>query len=426
MSVSSLFAHFSCFDQQFFCRCPQVPRCPEELALAVYVLLVLATLTLAFALALARHCIHGNWCWSALTLSPLPTHSQKRLNGCAHRHVLRQGLSVDQQVCSDCRRRSLSDDGSVDDVWQRFIVTLSQTRVSAVPTEQRGPCTFSHLCPYQPVTIRSTSPAFSPASEDCTFGTSAAVLLLCWSHAPFAQCVVPHLPSASPESDTGVLCPESVLGPRSQCPSLLLPVASQGIDHHTHHVRSELEVPLLPSRFFTAEGWWLAQPGVQDVRRGLRTSCPRCRAPCLLQSLDLCRELADSLLVFNSAFPILPRICSCPLEPWLCGDLFLTTLRRDSGSSVSFPAVSSGCLPRETLRRPRSARQGFVILQRTSSTMLTDVFYTRLNSSSLELRHRCASVVTLIRTVTTRKKVQNVVINVLMRIAAELKLRREV
>ena len=55
-----------------------------------------------------------------------------------------------------------------------------------------------------------------------------------------------------------------------------------------HDVRSELEIPLLPSRFLTAESWWLIQPGVQDVRRGLRTSCFRCRAQCLLQSLDLC------------------------------------------------------------------------------------------------------------------------------------------
>ena len=149
-------------------------------------------------------------------------------------------------------------------------MTLSQTCVSAVPTEQRGPCTFSHLCPYQPVTIRSTSPTFSPASEDCTFGTSAAVLLLCWSHAPFAQCVVPHLPSASPESDAGVWVPD-----RSVHRCLCLSQVKVSITD-THHVRSELEVQLLPSRFFTAEGWWLTQPGVQDVRRGLRNSCPCC------------------------------------------------------------------------------------------------------------------------------------------------------
>ena len=92
-------------------------------------------------------------------------------------------------------------------------MTLSQTRESAVPTERRGPGTVSRLCPDQPLTLRSTLPAVPPTSEDCTFGTSAAVLLLRWSHAPLAQCGVPHLLSASPESDTGVLRLESVIVP---------------------------------------------------------------------------------------------------------------------------------------------------------------------------------------------------------------------
>ena len=44
-----------------------------------------------------------------------------------------------------------------------------------------------------------------------------------------------------------------------------------------------------------------SQPGVQDVRRRQLTSCFRCRSPCLLQSLDLRRQLSDSSLVFNSS-----------------------------------------------------------------------------------------------------------------------------
>ena len=52
--------------------------------------------------------------------------------------------------------------------------------------------------------------------------------------------------------------------------------------------------------------------------------------------------------------------------------------------------------------------------------MLTDVFYTRLKILSLKPRHRCVSVVTLIRTVTTERMVQNLVINVLMHVTAEL------
>ena len=63
-------------------------------------------------------------------------------------------------------------------------MTLSQIRESAVPTERRGPGTVSRLCPDQPLTLRSTLPAVPPTSEDCTFGTSAAVLLL--------RCMVLH------------------------------------------------------------------------------------------------------------------------------------------------------------------------------------------------------------------------------------------
>ena len=158
---------------------------------------------------------------------------------------------------------------------------------------------------------------------------TAAVLVLRSGHAPLAQCVAPHLPSASPESDTSVLRPESVLGPRAQCPSFPLqdpPLLSPGQVSITdaHDVRSELEVPILPSRFFTAEGWWLTQPGVQDVRLGLRTLC-------LLQYLVLYGQLTDRPLrsMHGSRPP-----CFCPLEPWPCGDLALTTLRRDLGSPV--------------------------------------------------------------------------------------------
>ena len=63
------------------------------------------------------------------------------------------------------------------------------------------------------------------------------------------------------------------------------------------------QVPLLPSRFFVTEDGWFSQPGVQDVRRGLRSSCPRCRCPCLLEFLNLCCQLSDSSLVFNSGLP---------------------------------------------------------------------------------------------------------------------------
>ena len=53
---------------------------------------------------------------------------------------------------------------------------------------------------------------------------------------------------------------------------------------------------LLPSRILTTEGWWLSQP---RIRRELPTSRARCRAPCLLQSLDLRRQLSDSSLIFH-------------------------------------------------------------------------------------------------------------------------------
>ena len=51
--------------------------------------------------------------------------------------------------------------------------------------------------------------------------------------------------------------------------------------------------------------------------------------------------------------------------------------------------------------------------------MLTDVFYTPLEIL-VTSRHRCVSVVTLIWTVTTYRMVQNLVINVLMQVTAEL------
>ena len=104
---------------------------------------------------------------------------------------------------------------------------------------------------------------------------------------PQCFCSVGVMHRLHPGSDTAVARPESVLDPRESCPSFLvldpqLLLPSQDIDHTAaHDVRSELEVPLLPSGFFAADDWWLSQ------RRGLRTSCLRCRCPCLLEPLDL-------------------------------------------------------------------------------------------------------------------------------------------
>ena len=88
---------------------------------------------------------------------------------------------------------------------------VSNTRESAVSTEQRCPCTFFRLCPNQPATLRSALLTFSPASEDCSFGAATALFLLRWSHAPLARYGVPIPPSASPGSDTVVARPGSVL-----------------------------------------------------------------------------------------------------------------------------------------------------------------------------------------------------------------------
>ena len=67
------------------------------LALAVPFLLVLATLALTFALAtfaisLACHGVNVHWLWSKMIWSPLPTHCQKRLNGCTNCRISRQGF----------------------------------------------------------------------------------------------------------------------------------------------------------------------------------------------------------------------------------------------------------------------------------------------------------------------------------------------
>ena len=85
-------------------------------------------------------------------------------------------------------------------------MTPPQTREPTVPTEQRGPCTFSHLCPKSTCNSSFNFARILLASEDCTFGTSAAAFLLRWSHVPLAHFTLPHLPSLSPEPDTRVSC----------------------------------------------------------------------------------------------------------------------------------------------------------------------------------------------------------------------------
>ena len=58
----------------------------------------------------------------------------------------------------------------------------------------------------------------------------------------------------------------------------------------------QAHVSVQACREITTEDWWLSQP---RIRRELRTGRARCRAPCLLQSLDLCRQLSDSSLIFH-------------------------------------------------------------------------------------------------------------------------------